>query len=71
MKKLPYCRECKYFGGEVIALNINGIYERRGMCKCPRGGGIWRHILNDGNWCINGEFVENEFIFTEPPELEE
>ena len=42
MKKLPFCEECKYFGG-------------KGVCKHPTHGGKWEHIERKF-WCIKGEF---------------
>lgn len=46
MKKLPFCKQCKY-------------YVKKGVCNHPIHGGNYAHINGDF-WCIKGEFKEEE-----------
>lgn len=42
MKKLSFCRQCKFYGG-------------KGKCNHPAHGGEYVHV-NGGFWCGLGEF---------------
>ena len=44
MKKIPFCKQCKY-------------YKKKGVCGHPTHGGEWEHITGDF-WCIKGEFKQ-------------
>lgn len=44
MKKIPYCNQCKYYGG-------------KGICNHPEHGGKYPHI-NREFWCRLGEWKE-------------
>lgn len=45
MKKIPFCKECKYY-------RVNGV------CNHPKFGGKYPHINKDF-WCCYGERKEN------------
>ena len=46
MKKLPYCWQCKYYGG-------------KGVCNHPKFGGKYPHIQRNF-WCNKGEFKDGK-----------